>query len=518
MSKNKEQVINFSKVEHSGFQHFFWPETHNESLSFRNKLNKELFNYLYSQRDTSLLYLSHYHLLNECTTVFDLHLLVNSFKKKKISLKPYTNNSLLYFIQNDMMPSSNFFVNSLIGLREKNFNLKSYLNKNFSRTSSIYRKFFSKKRIEPFKINVFKNISSLTITTNFSNFMSDYSIEQGNEIYYYPIDFFLGRYTDKIINYYNPKTNKNINELVNDIFSQEKVILKKKITLYLNKITKKIDNYLFFSREKIINEKKIPKNFWRVSGKNLGRALLSKIVRDNGGEVTGFDHGYGLSGELNEVATHSEIIESDYFVSFHKKCEKSIRSFLKKNEFTNLIPPKIKFYDNRVIKKTRKKKFNDKRLKILYLTNIFQGEKRWADGLFTPDYIAFDFHSRLINSFLDEGFCITHKPHPESNFFPEIEVKNKELFSVEFENFEKIYENYDIFIFDKIKTTALDFARQKKLPCILIPISSISWLSKNEKLNFNKSVFIQEIFRKNNNRIFIDFESLKSKINNVLSS
>ena len=83
MSKNKEQVINFSKVEHSGFQHFFWPETHNESLSFRNKLNKELFNYLYSQRDTSLLYLSHYHLLNECTTVFDLHLLVNSFKKKK---------------------------------------------------------------------------------------------------------------------------------------------------------------------------------------------------------------------------------------------------------------------------------------------------------------------------------------------------------------------------------------------------------------------------------------------------
>ena len=41
MSKNKEQVINFSKVEHSGFQHFFWPETHNESLSFRNKLNKE---------------------------------------------------------------------------------------------------------------------------------------------------------------------------------------------------------------------------------------------------------------------------------------------------------------------------------------------------------------------------------------------------------------------------------------------------------------------------------------------
>ena len=91
-------------------------------------------------------------------------------------------------------------------------------------------------------------------------------------------------------------------------------------------------------------------------------------------------------------------------------------------------------------------------------------------------------------------------------------MKNKELFSVEFENFEKIYENYDIFIFDKIKTTALDFARQKKLPCILIPISSISWLSKNEKLNFNKSVFIQEIFRKNNNRIFIDFESLKSKI------
>ena len=65
-------------------------------------------------------------------------------------------------------------------------------------------------------------------------------------------------------------------------------------------------------------------------------------------------------------------------------------------------------------------------------------------------------------------------------------MKNKELFSVEFENFEKIYENYDIFIFDKIKTTALDFARQKKLPCILIPISSISWLSKNEKLNFNK--------------------------------
>ena len=58
--------------------------------------------------------------------------------------------------------------------------------------------------------------------------------------------------------------------------------------------------------------------------------MLSKIVRDNGGEVTGFDHGYGLSGELNEVATHSEIIESDYFVSFHKKCEKSIRSFLKK--------------------------------------------------------------------------------------------------------------------------------------------------------------------------------------------
>ena len=45
----------------------------------------------------------------------------------------------------------------------------------------------------------------------------------------------------------------------------------------------------------------------------------------------------------------------------------------------------------------------------------------------------------------------------------------------------KFFKNYDLFIFDKIKTSALHFALSKKLPTIIIPLGENNWICKKKK-------------------------------------
>ena len=120
-------------------------------------------------------------------------------------------------------------------------------------------------------------------------------------------------------------------------------------------------------------------------------------------------------------------------------------------------------------------------IKILYLTNIFQSEIRWIDQIFFSDYFLYEFHFKIIKKLLDWGNKVTFKPHPESFYFPNVTFNNKNFNQINDEKIEEIFKNYDLFIFDKIKTSALHFALSKKLPTIIIPLGENNWICKKKK-------------------------------------
>ena len=91
MSKNNSSFfIDFKFVPSDGFNDFYWPNNYNQTLKFRDKIDKRLFSFLLLHKDRSLLYLAHYHLMNELITIFDLKLIQKDFKKKKIPLKSFS--------------------------------------------------------------------------------------------------------------------------------------------------------------------------------------------------------------------------------------------------------------------------------------------------------------------------------------------------------------------------------------------------------------------------------------------
>lgn len=509
MSKNSNSFfIDFKFVPPEGFKDFYWPDNYSQTLKFRNKMNKKLFYFLCLYKDRSLLYLAHYHLMNEFLTIFDVKLIQKEFSKKKISLKSYSKTRMFDSVQKNVCPEYPEFYKKLIGLRQSKIDqLKMYTNENFFFLSNFYRKFMNKKKIDPFLLSSSNDISNFNVTTNISDEMMSFSEKNKIKVYYYPIEFFFKKSPlENNFKHNNTRFIEEIVTLVNEIFIEFKCRLTKDLIIYIKKLLINLDNYLKFFKNHILKKNRIPKNFWRISGKDIRRALLSNIVRERGGRVWGFDHGYGYTGETVELSVNSETIECDFFISPNANCYNSFLNYSKYNKST---VPKVIVNSNKetkqFIKKTTKRR-------ILYLTNIFQGEDRWSDGLYISDYIAYDFHSRMINYLINYDYCVTHKPHPESKFFPSIIVENKSLFRVEKRTLEDVYKNYDIFIFDKIKTSALKFAKSKNLPIIIIPVSPIIFSNDFNKNNLKNKFLFQDVKRDNLGRIFINYKSLVSKI------
>ena len=98
---------------------------------------------------------------------------------------------------------------------------------------------------------------------------------------------------------------------------------------------------------------------------------------------------------------------------------------------------------------------------ILYLANIFQADMRWIDQIHISDYFLYNFHFAIIKKLLGWQFQVTFKPHPESFYQPNLSFESSSFNQINDKKIEEIFKNYDLFIFDKIKTSSLGFAEKK---------------------------------------------------------
>ena len=156
------------------------------------------------------------------------------------------------------------------------------------------------------------------------------------------------------------------------------------------------------------------------------------------------------------------------------------------------------------------------KIKILYLTNIFQSEIRWIDQIFLSDYFLYEFHFKIIKKLLNWGNEVTFKPHPESFYFPNLKFNDKNFKQINNKKIEEIFQNYDLFIFDKIKTSALHFALSKKLPVIIFPFGENDWICKKKKKEFYLNNNVVDYSCSSNGSIKVSWDILKKKINEIV--
>jgi len=275
------------------------------------------------------------------------------------------------------------------------------------------------------------------------------------------------------------------------------------------------------------NKRYLPKKAWIGTAGNIYNRIFAHLVRNLGGEVSGFDHGMG-SGCLNQSSQFQSqfIIEFpnvDYFYTFSPYMKEVLKNNFKKNLLNKKFKKKniLNVGTNPLNFIEKKSYLNNK--KILYVPRSYTG-KEFIKGLcnYYSDIIYVDWQIRLFNLLNLLKYEINIKPHPTSHSkFP----KNlSNFYNVKFFNgpFKKVIKKFDLLIFDTIQSSAFFEAIQTDIPIVLLNTKEVDLKSEikepvqkrcgyvdcythNERIKINKdqlSAAIKSSFNLNKDKIF----------------
>ena len=217
------------------------------------------------------------------------------------------------------------------------------------------------------------------------------------------------------------------------------------------------------------NKRYLPKKAWIGTGGNIYNRVFAHLVRNLGGEVSGFDHGMGSYCLKQFSQFILEFPNVDYFYTFSPDIKKVLKNNFKKNLLYKKFKKKnILNVDTNPLNFFEKKSYLNNK-KILYVPRIYTGREFVLDFTnYYSDITYVDWQIRLFNLLNLLKYEINIKPHPTSHSkFP----KNlSNFYNVKFFNgpFRKVIKKFDLLIFDTIQTSAFFEAIQTDIPIVLL--------------------------------------------------
>ena len=344
MPNSFQSIELLENIHSNNFKESYWPNTFKKLVNLRLRLGKKIFNILYREKKKSLLYLSYYYIMNEIIIIYNFSIITNEIKKKKIKLYSNSFPRIVNCFYNKKVPNfpERFFKLNL--KKDRLYYLKNILNGSIY---GIFQNLLKRKQIYPLRSKIFRRgcLKNLNVTSVKCSEIDNFIKKKNEIVYYYPIDFWFN--TQKRKKNYNKvfsldsHTFSEILNLIRKTFNEDNVPLEENFFKYFKNLLKNLD---FFLNENYLNlnRKMLPKTFLRLSGKNLWLAILSKAVRDNNGEVLGFNHSNGIVNGISEPFLVSELQECDKYITNYD-ISKTIQD-MKKN-FKNIHIPDILIND-----------------------------------------------------------------------------------------------------------------------------------------------------------------------------
>lgn len=213
----------------------------------------------------------------------------------------------------------------------------------------------------------------------------------------------------------------------------------------------------------------LPRAFWSGTLGNPVYRVMSTVVRERGGEVTGFDHGIG-SGLWN--TSDLSLLEFDFadrFVTFSKSMADGLRANWQPNLSIHGQLPELVFLrtGGRIHESAPSHPTQGRFRKIIYVPTMYSGDAVHLIPFFS-DVQMVDWQARLFSFLRDQGFEVSIKPHPESVYAVPAELAELVDGRVLGGRFEDLDLADAILLFDYPQTTAFVRAVRSANPIVVL--------------------------------------------------
>lgn len=213
----------------------------------------------------------------------------------------------------------------------------------------------------------------------------------------------------------------------------------------------------------------IPKQFWAGTLGNPVYRVMSKVVRERGGTVTGFDHGMSTGLWVTPIQTIFEFDFVDRFVTYSEAMTDGLRANWQPSRVINNQLPEIvgipPVKEKQGVERIKRAPVTGK--KIIYVPTVYSGDATHILPFFS-DVQLVDWQVRLLSFLREKGWQAVIKPHPDSVYsMPDelLESVNGRVLSGRFENIDL---TGSILMFDYPQTTAFVSALRSDQPIVVI--------------------------------------------------
>ena len=267
----------------------------------------------------------------------------------------------------------------------------------------------------------------------------------------------------------------------------------------------------------------IPKRLWTGTGGYIWARLLRHVVRRQGGEVTGHEHGTGESIiRYFNTKTFSDLESADSFVTFNSNHRDWLIETVDERFLVPATKPEIRIpeYSKELVRyagrplrgdKTQHQADNVKK-KLMYVGPIYVGFSPRVSN-HNSDILLIDWQSRLFKKLTEWGYEVLFKPHPEGEQRPPAVFNQMPGVTELYEPFEDVWSQADVYLFDWKSTTAYSTAMSTGLPVVMVDFSFEIFVPEMQAL-VEKNCALVKGWADDKNRLQTDWSQLKAAIDN----
>jgi hypothetical protein len=274
-------------------------------------------------------------------------------------------------------------------------------------------------------------------------------------------------------------------------------------------------NYYVWNR----NRKNIPKNVWAGSGHNYYTRLLGRLVRDNNGTITCFEHGEPKAIYDNTNCGYGELGVCNKYMTYTRACaelyEDTWKNMLKlqSNMPEMIISPQGGEPSWRRIFKTygKGKAISYKGRSVLYVSGGFRNDFTSHDCRLA-DMVYLEWQRYLFNTLSELGYDAAFKLHPEGILINRTFQPFEDINYLQ-DNFMDTLQMDNILIFDHTGSTALMVALCTNKPIVLIDNGFLELQPESRKYLSERCAIVDGYFDDRNR-----FRIVKNKLQEALDN
>jgi hypothetical protein len=258
---------------------------------------------------------------------------------------------------------------------------------------------------------------------------------------------------------------------------------------------------------------RMPRHLWLTSAGNPHARVLAQVVREQGGTVTGFDHGTSSGTVDLPIQSLIEFDNVDRFYTFTEDMAKGLaenaqQEWQLSDKLCNFLPMPVSKQSSPITTHQPTAARQDVPLNVMYVSTRYNGAHLHWMPLLLPDPLMIDWQARLFANLQQMNVTIHHKPHPSNPFPTPAAFKNISDIKTHSEPFEISVKHADLLIFDYPMSTAFRNAIVTDIPVILIDFGIVKFKPAARKL-LEKRCSIVSTNRGENGSIQINWSDLE---------